>query len=443
MRASTGELVGWPATPARTEATPTPTWRTWNLTLDASTTQRTARRTSILRSLLVAQLSVATCLVAAEVTFRVLAFDFAPQAASHRRMPVFYRQPTLRAGTAFRRRPGPDRWTGKVLATFAREIGGDEAYYRDETAISVTYDDDGFRNPDELTDWDIVIVGDSFTELGYLPYEDLFTSRTGDLLGARVKNLGVSYTGPLTHCFYLREYGKAPSTRHAVLAFFEGNDLGDMLSEESRLLKAAYGRTVPVDPLANLPKQTSFFKAAYHLAQAFNDSDPYPGPNASFDGVDGRVPLSLNYTPPRASDLSPSVHALLENTLNRWAQAANELNMKPWLLYIPCKFRALHERTRLSDPNNQRYARWRPTDLPSFVRGLCDRTGIRFIDATPALTAETRRGVLTYNAVYDTHLNRHGSSVVARTLANAMAPILQRHASGMTVTDQHSDRRGG
>lgn len=390
-----------------------------------------------------AELSIITCIVAAEVTFRVLAFDFAPQAASHRRMPVFYRQPTLRAGTAFRRRPGPDRWTGRVLATFAKEIGGDEAYYQDETPLSVTYDADGFRNPDDLTDWDIVVVGDSFTELGYLPHNDLFSSRMGDLLGARVKNLGVSYTGPLTHCFYLREYGKAPSTRHAVLAFFEGNDLGDMLAEESRLLKAAYGRTVPVDPLANLPKQTSFLKAAYHLAQGLQRTDPYPGPNASFDGVDGPTPLSLNYTPPRADELTKSVRALLENTLNRWAKTADELNMTPWLLYIPCKFRALHERIQFNDPNNRRYARWQPTDLPAFVEGLCDRTGIQFIDATPALTAETHRGVLTYNAVYDTHLNRHGSNVVARTLADAMIPILQRHALGGAAADRRASRRGG
>lgn len=82
--------------------------------------------------------------------------------------------------------------------------GGLDEAYRNERPVTVAYDEQGFRNPDDLIDWDIVVVGDSFVELGYLPYEDLYTTRLGRLLGCRVKNLGCSYTGPFTYDYYLK-----------------------------------------------------------------------------------------------------------------------------------------------------------------------------------------------------------------------------------------------
>ena len=53
----------------------------------------------------------------------------------------------------------------------------------------------------------------------------------GERLGVRVKNLGVSGTGGFSHAAYLKHYGVAPSTSDAVLVFFEGNDLKDLVRE--------------------------------------------------------------------------------------------------------------------------------------------------------------------------------------------------------------------
>ena len=65
-------------------------------------------------------------------------------------------------------------------------------------------------------------------------------------------------------------------------------------------------------------------------------------------------------------------------------------------------------------------AGWKPTDLPQWVAGLAGAHGITVVDATPALAAEARRGVLPYNAIFDTHLNPAGHRAVAKTLADAM-----------------------
>ena len=55
------------------------------------------------------------------------------------------------------------------------------------------------------------------------------------------------------------------------------------------------------------------------------------------------------------------------------------------------------------------------------VRDLAERHGIRFIDLTPALVTETRAtGSLLFNTMYDCHLNRRGSHVVAGALTAAL-----------------------
>ena len=45
---------------------------------------------------------------------------------------------------------------------------------------------------------------------------------------------------------------------------------------------------------------------------------------------------------------------------------------------------------------------------------------VDFIDVTPALIHETQQGRMTYNLIWDTHLNAHGAAVVAQALADAL-----------------------
>ncbi len=51
---------------------------------------------------------------ALEAGGRLLGVDYERKAAAYWRLPIYYRQPTLRDG-AFLRRPGPAEWRGRVL----------------------------------------------------------------------------------------------------------------------------------------------------------------------------------------------------------------------------------------------------------------------------------------------------------------------------------------
>jgi hypothetical protein len=370
---------------------------------------------------------LAATLVLVEISARLVGWEFTSEKRDFERTPIFYRQPIQPVGTAFFRRPGPDRWQGQVLRPMLEFSKAQEPAYADEPKVVIDYDAQGFRNPPDLKDWDVVVVGDSFTELGFLPYDDLFTTVAGRQLKLRVKNLAVSHTGTLTQTFYLKTYGKSPATRHAVLAFFEGNDLYDISMEESRLTLARVGSFKPAE-VYKFRSERSAIRFLYESISSWKSwrssravaAKKTPFANAVFHGADGDIPVTLAYTPPGTAHLPPAAVEQLDRALAGWAATARELALEPWLLYLPCKERVLHGHLTMLATTPPHLANWEPTDLPALVECLCARHGIEFIDATGDLRRVTAAGVLTYNTICDTHLNKQGSLCVAGTLATAL-----------------------
>jgi len=95
------------------------------------------------------------------------------------------------------------------------------------THILYATDSQGFRNNDEATTADVVVLGDSFTELPYMRLEDVWPSIVARRTGWKVRNLAVSGYGPLQQAVVLRKWGLAYHPRLVILAFYEGNDVYD------------------------------------------------------------------------------------------------------------------------------------------------------------------------------------------------------------------------
>jgi hypothetical protein len=312
-----------------------------------------------------------------------------------------------------------------------------ESAYVDEPSVLIEYDENGFRNPAGLKDWDIVVAGDSQTELGFLPQEDLFTTVAGRLLNLRVKNLGVSHTGTLTQTFYLRTYGKSPATRDAVVAFFEGNDLYDIEQEETRLQLARVGVYHPAKAYKFRSDRSAIRFLYDSICSLGSPSSWRPiAPektnytNAIFHGAGGNIPLTLAYAPPGSSSLPPEWVARIDRALAGWAEAAHDLQLKPWLLYLPCKERVLHGHLTMLPSAPANLARWKPTDLPDLVKSVCGKHDITFIDATEDLRRFTQTGVLTYNTICDSHLNKQGSICVGHNLGAALRAAAREEPRG-------------
>ncbi len=356
---------------------------------------------------------------AVELGFRAAGHDFDRVEAGHRAQPVFYRIPTRPVGPFAYRRPGNEVWSGQPLRTRMRALGLGDGPYAEEPAITAAYDADGFRNPPGLRDWSVVVVGDSFTELGHLPDQQLFTTALARRLGEPVRNLGTSYTALFTHVVYLRQFGRAPSARDAVCVFFEGNDCGDLLREARLAQRIARGEVEHVDPLEAHAPQSSVTRSLLAALGGRGD-EPARHPGGAVPArwtPPGGAPLevTLDYAPPGRAQLGP-VGPLLEAAVAEWRRACDDLGLRAWLLYMPCKHRVLRGAGRL-EVGDPALAGWRPTDLPAHVRQLCARSGVRFVDATPPLVAAARAGRMPFVALYDSHLDRLGSRIVGELLA--------------------------
>lgn len=352
---------------------------------------------------------------------RLARLDFAQTRQQWERTPIYYRQPTEPFGSVFFRRAGPASWQGKVLTTELRrmQIAEWEAY-PDEVELTISYDEQGFRNPVEMTDWEIAIAGDSFTELGYLSERDLFTSRLASLLKVRVKNLGVSYTGTFSQLCYLQEFGIAASTRDVMIVFFEGNDWADTLREYQAVRRWEATGEREFRNLAD-HRQTSFVRAVGDLASHFfGAARQKSAVNAWFTGGKDKTALTLVTAPPNWEELDPLAREALQVAIQQFARLARDHRVRPWLVYMPCKRRVLHGQLEFADDCDPRIVSWQPSDLRGRMESLCEEHLVQWVDLTGPFRQQTRAGKLLFNHIYDTHLNREGAALVAETLAGAL-----------------------
>lgn len=366
-------------------------------------------------------LTTAITFGAAEGACRVIGIDFNELLGARKAneaFPIYFRLPANPSGEVyFTREPG-SYWTGKPLQTLLKNHRSTDVAYTDEEELTVRYSREGFRNPDDLDDWDIAVVGDSFTESGYLPEKALFTSIASDKLGKRVKNLGITDSGTLAQTHYLEAYGKAPSCKTAVLAFFEGNDLDDNKVE---LRERETFRATGKKPDRSIPRQSSLLMTISNLVRDFKKirlSDrSYV--NAYFKSGDKEIAVTIADAPPTKTELTTSQSKALHLALDEYAATCARAGMKPHLLYIPCKRRVMHGHLRHGDDYPQ--PNWQPGDLPEHLKTECAKRGITFINATPALCAAAAQGQPCFNTIYDTHLDATGHQIIGNVLAKALA----------------------
>lgn len=369
----------------------------------------------ILAKLGLVYITLCSTIIIFELFFRVIGFDFRRQEAQIMKVPPFYRMPDDPCGEVFFKRKGNLEWHGNVIMQQLNNLG-----YTIETTegeeVSVRYDKDGFRNEVELSDWEVAVAGDSFTELGYLSYTQLFTSVLSRYTGLRVKNLGVSCTGPLTQLCYLKFYGLSRSLKHGVIVFFEGNDITD-LSEEYFLLKEYMERAQR--PYRQIRKQSSFILAVYELLYERNKIKKTKLPiDAYYVSPNGKVPLTLYSLPLTSSAIPVSAHEGLDVFLREFQMLAQKHKFTPWLFYMPDRIRVYYKHLIFPESVKKPVVNWKPTDLPLFISNKCAQFNINFVDLTPDLIREAESTTnMLYHAQVDSHLTAEGSCAVGKIMA--------------------------
>jgi hypothetical protein len=380
---------------------------------------------ALAKKILLASLALIIALGAAEIIFRWAGIELPGPENHGGGLPPFWEKPTVPLGSAFFKRPGPLQWTGRPLNAFMRRYFGLTNAYPQEKTFTVTYDAQGFRNEGPLTDWDIAVVGDSFVELGYLPYESLFTSRLGQLLRRPTKNLGVSGTGPLGYLRILEAFGLSAQLRDVIVVFFEGNDVRD-LEEEGRsltILEKKGTRAYHPKTEDGTRPRGSFFRAVGNWLRAARAraSNARRLKNAVFVSGTTQTAVTVFDKPIRARDITAEQALWIQEFFKSYAALARRSGFRPWLAYMPTKLAVLAGFLEFPKKQDPAFVQWTSTDLPEFLRAQADRFGVLFVDLTPALRRASAAGSITYNPLGDAHLNAEGCAVVAGELAAALS----------------------
>jgi hypothetical protein len=88
----------------------------------------------------------------------------------------------------------------------------------------MTYDAQGFRNSTDVSQCDIVAVGDSFTEGSRVSDDQPWPGQLGKLSGLSVCNLGISGYSPPEYLAAVEHYGLSKKPKYVICMFYEGND---------------------------------------------------------------------------------------------------------------------------------------------------------------------------------------------------------------------------
>lgn len=108
-----------------------------------------------------------------------------------------------------------------------------------ESGEMITFHSDryGFNNNDNVWDSiksiDITIIGDSFAQGDCVSRNDNIAGNLEKLEGYKVLNLGMGGNGPLIELATLSEYYKEIDSDYLLWFYFEGNDLIELVTEQS------------------------------------------------------------------------------------------------------------------------------------------------------------------------------------------------------------------
>lgn len=297
--------------------------------------------------------------------------------------------------------------------------------------VIIFRDADGFRRPALTAEhYPIIVIGDSFTDGGQVPWVDYLAQA----LNTPVRNLGWRGFGPLEYVQIMRDYG-GDDHRWVLIAFFEGNDLGNIATSyqalKTRDMLTSNATAVPPDA----PPE------AFGIPQ--RDWYLYPLAHPDF----GDIAYLSSYiwwlngerdTYERSRNID-----ILRQSLSEIQALAGAACLG--LVYIPSKE---HLYFSYADPMGNRqyvlqnggrltldeagwltivdeavdYAVWdtNRNHLHDVIADMiANMAGWTFIDLLPTFQAAAQQGILTYYE-YDSHWNDTGHRLAGNVVADAI-----------------------
>ena len=310
----------------------------------------------------------------------------------------------------------------------------------------------GFRNQTDLEQYDVVALGDSFTEGSRVSNEHPWPVRLAQYSGLSVYNLGMSGYDPLQYRESLKEIGLSLKPRFVLCMLYEGNDFRSARSDRRRM-KPGFSKRLK-SYFKQSPLLTAMDEMLIHTFGPINSA-------GTFRGVEilDWLPLSIpegpkahpyTFAPKQLRDLylSEEGFSVDRHWLNprKQLEEMNELctasGARFIVVFAPTKahvtmpmmadrlpaekvrsFMKLRYKYELPEPDSfltQLLANAGAKE--NVIHQWCRKNTVPFISLTSALRASTRAGLQTYYT-YDQHWTPEGHDVTAR----AVHRFLQEH----------------
>ncbi|MHC4130918.1 MAG: alginate O-acetyltransferase AlgX-related protein [Planctomycetota bacterium] len=328
-----------------------------------------------------------------------------------------------------------------------------------DVPYTITVDKRGFRNSTDFEIYDVVTLGDSFTEGSHVSDEHAWPVQLAEKNNLTVYNLGMSGGSPLTYLDTLKKYGLASSPKTVICSIYEGNDFrGSNFEATKEEKRVSLKSRIKSSPLRNAIKNGLIRLFGPVNSKRFSKSTAsLESPSNPMYAVSW-MPVGIPQTS-EAKYYAFKIKRLLAHFdskdniqtsfgcqgliqyLREINRTCKEQGIRFIIMYIPDKPHVVLPllKNRLSANQLLAFMSLKAKNLPepdelmeklymrleaheSIIEELCREDSIEFVSLTESLQQEMLKGGQVYYT-YDQHWTPLGQLVAAETLAN----YLQEH----------------
>ena len=316
------------------------------------------------------------------------------------------------------------------------------------TTYHATYNRLGFRTNSSSSPYDLVVIGDSYVEIGESDGQTL-SEQIKKYSGLKTFNLGRSWYGPHQYIEVFKRYGLPLKPKTAVMCYFTGNDIQDIemygrwragghyysfaMDRDSffkRYLIATWQTLLYVWHSCcggDYPVETSKLAADNSENGKPRDSgnvNPYLGVIRSDNNVKTKLTFTLRYGDPH---LSAEILATsrewktLKKVLIEFKKLCQENHIRPILVFIPSKIQIYNDYlTAESGDQVQKFKRqqdrYNLNSEKAFL-SLSRELNIEVIDLVPHFQKLAHQDELLYYP-FNNHWNPHGIEEAGKVIGH-------------------------
>ena len=349
----------------------------------------------------------------------------------------------------------PTKAAQGIPATLDTDFLGDlySREYGDPNSVvkyHATYSADGFRSNSSTSDVKVLVIGDSYVEIGE---EDSLTlsEQLKQASGLTTFNLGRAWYGPFQYLELLKRYGSRIRPQYVALCFFDGNDAEDTRQYlKWQRGKSYYSFVIGTKSFVGR-YLTAFWDSYDYLLKSITlglrsllASIPSVSRPNTMEGTDlpktsglypdlglinigaQPVPMRFNYwNPSRPTEelLRTEEWKAIGQLLKDYETLAAHLGIQPIIVFVPTKIEVYG--SQYLEKSNKYFLERIKTQLQfennsheAFLQLVKD-TKLRLVDLLPEFRKQARAGKLLYYP-FDTHWNMEGRRIAAKLIGDSL-----------------------